>query len=336
MRRYPLKLIFAAAILIFFVAGEAYYLYISRGTEVPDPPRLQSKYFKREKAEWAETIDTLGAKAAYQKFVEVYGKLPPGSAHSLAHVFGELLYEKEGLPGVAVCDSSFGFGCYHSFFGRAISEHGVEVLGQLDRACVAAWGEKGLGCSHGIGHGLLWSVGDDKLAEALDICATLTWKGPIGGCSGGVFMEYNFHTMADPDLTSPRMFDPKKAHAPCDALSIYREACYFDMPQWWMRTFNGDAAPAAALCAEVGAKGEREACFKGIGNIVAPESGYDVKKSLAVCNSLVGTEEQLLCRQGASWSFFAEPRVRDLSPQLCAGLSEDARQSCVAGSQIIR
>lgn len=335
MRSYPLKLLLAAGLLTILVLGEAYFLYEHR-EEARLPTRLQSKYFNAEKAQWSAEIDALGAKAAYQKFLDTYGRLPPGTVHSLAHVFGELLYEKEGLKGVAVCDSSFGFGCYHSFFGRAISDHGVGVVGELDKACVDAWGEKGLGCSHGIGHGLLWYIGDDKLKEALEICGTLTWKGPIGGCSGGVFMEYNFHTMADPDLTSPRAFDKAHAQAPCDTLPLYREACYFDIPQWWIRSSNGDYALAAALCREVSATKEQEACFRGIGNVLAPETQYTVKKTLEVCKSLGSSVESLLCRQGASWSFFAEPRVREHALEICEGLSKIEQGSCVNGSQIIR
>jgi len=334
MRRYPLKLILAASVLLLLVIGEAHYLY-ARGAEPTLPTRLQSKYFAKEKAEWGGKIDALGAKGAYAEFLRAYADLPPGSAHSLAHIFGELLYEKEGLSGVAACDNSFGFGCYHSFFGRAISEHGVAVVKELDRACVAVWGEKGLGCQHGIGHGILWYIGDDKLAEALSICKTLSWEGPIGGCSGGVFMEYNFHTMADPELTAPREFDIAHPLAPCDGLSIYREACYFEMPQWWMRTFAGDAERAASLCRGVSHLREREACFRGVGNIVGPETKYNVEKSLAICDSLDGAEESLLCRQGASWSFFAEPRVRAYSSELCAGIPPEEQGRCAAGSQLI-
>ncbi|HYF10414.1 MAG TPA: hypothetical protein VD967_02300 [Candidatus Paceibacterota bacterium] len=333
MRRYPLKLILAALVLLLLVIGEAHYLYAR--AEPSPPTRLQSKYFAKEKAEWGGKIDALGAKGAYAEFLRAYADLPLGSAHSLAHIFGELLYEKEGLSGVAVCDNSFGFGCYHSFFGRAISEHGVEVVRELDRACIAVWGEKGLGCQHGIGHGVLWYLGDEHLVDALSLCASLTWKGPIGGCSSGVFMEYNFRTMADPDGASVRPYEASLAHMPCSAISVYGEACYFEMPHWWIRIFEGSVPHVGALCREVSVAKEKEACFKGIGNILAAKMSYDVEETRRGCGSLGSQEEKTLCSTGASWSFMGEPRVRDKAPELCEGLPAAERSFCLEGSDII-
>lgn len=293
-----------------------------------------ASHLEEERMYWEEEIEQEGGLVAWENFKLRYRDVP-GGAHAQAHIFGELLFEKEGIKGVSVCDSSFGFGCYHSFFGKAISAYGLPVLKELDQACVERWGLKGLGCPHGIGHGILWYLDSPKLVEALTECSKLSWQEPIGGCTSGVFMEYNFHTMADPNFTELRSFDPKNPFTPCDTVPAkFAQACYFEQPQWWNQVLARDASKIGILCAEVGDKLSREACFRGYGNILAADVGYSVERATIACEEMPTKGEQNLCLQGVSWGFSAEPKVKHLSPSVCKTLPQEEREVCAAGADI--
>lgn len=206
------------------------------------------------------------------------------------------------------------------------------MVKELDQACIAKWGEKGLGCPHGIGHGVIGALGDDKLIESLEVCETLNWKAPIGGCTSGVFMEFNFHTMQSVDGVENRRFDPAEPHYPCDAIPPrFGQACYFEQPQWWVRSLGGDYREPGRLCADVESQPDREACFRGLGNTVGPDSSYDAEKSIAGCSQMPDEEGMLLCREGASWAFFAEPTAKDRAGDVCEGLSPEKKKRCMSG-----
>lgn len=291
--------------------------------------------YTKEREYWKKEIDAKGVAAAYELFkADTQGK-EFGVAHTLAHIMGELIYEKQGIAGVASCDASFSFGCYHSLFGKAISEYGVEVVTKLDLECVKKWGPTGLGCPHGIGHGLLGSLGDEKLDQALLICATLSWKGPIGGCQSGVFMEYNYHTMQSLKGAESRFFDPAKPLYPCDAVDKkFREACYFELPAW-IASVSGGFEKAGTVCDKAPEGRERDACFLGLGNSVGASTMYDAKKSIDMCGLMPSHSEMILCRAGAAWSFFAEPSAKGRKDLPCEGLSPADKSFCLQKSEII-
>lgn len=285
--------------------------------------------FKEEQEMWSKRIDEAGAEQAYEQFKEEYKDEHFGLQHSLVHLFGVLLYQKMGIDGVAVCDSTFSFGCYHSFFGVSISGHGIDVIQSLDQACIEKWGEKGLGCPHGIGHGVLTYLGSDALLESLEACATLNWKEPIGGCTSGVFMEYNFRTMEDTNGINLRVLNPEDPHTPCSTLpEQFLQACYFEMPQWWERVYQFNYQKVGALCNELTDKLQYEACFRGMGNTVGPSSKFDVGETIVNCQKMPTYRAQVLCREGASWSFFAQPEYRELAPAVCEGLGEEVEAIC--------
>ena len=73
---------------------------------------------------WEHAIKEVGAEEAYKRFIESASK-DRVSAHQQAHAFGEALYNQLGIDGLKVCDSSFEFGCYHSFFGTAVEKEGI-------------------------------------------------------------------------------------------------------------------------------------------------------------------------------------------------------------------
>ncbi|MAF59418.1 hypothetical protein CL631_01060 [bacterium] len=298
---------------------------------------LAVRDFEKEQEFWDKRIDKVGVDVAYVEFKEEYKDYPYGPQHTLAHIFGILLYDKKGIEGVAICDGAFAFGCYHSFFGLAITEGGLAMIHDLDKACIAAHGVKGLGCPHGIGHGILSFVGYDNLDEALDECRTLTWKEPIGGCTSGVFMEYNFLTMEDPLGLSHRE-EVEDKHFPCSSIEDrFKQACYFEQPTWWKVVYAPDEGyrKVGELCEEVEDTLNREACFRGIGNTISGISGFDIESTKSECESMPEREGKTLCLQGAAWLFSAEPGFDSVWKSLCRGLNKDEESVCLSGENFI-
>jgi hypothetical protein len=282
---------------------------------------------------WMKQIEEDGGFEAYQLFGDKNSQKSINQTHELAHAFGEALYKVEGIEGVAVCDSNFAFGCYHSFFGQALIDNGIDIITELDEACIRVYGEKGLGCQHGIGHGVLAELGKDNLSSALDACSTLNWQGPIGGCSSGVFMEYNLSTMGTGLIDE---YSPDATYFPCTKVSQkYQQACYFEMPALWVQQLDRDYQVVGELCAEVSDEISRQVCYRGVGNIVAGTSDLDPELVITACAKMPNPEGIALCTEGAVWIFSNEKELGDTWKQLCQPLVGVDRERCLKNNAFI-
>ena len=283
---------------------------------------------------WRETIGEHGGVVAYKMFADTYSSFDYNQQHTYAHEFGEALYNIEGVPGVTVCDSRFGFGCYHSFFGFALLGNGLPIISELDEACIAVYGEKGLGCQHGIGHGVLAELGYDELTKSLEACRTLDWQGPIGGCTSGVFMEYNFSTMSDvQDTRQPEAGDE---YYPCTAVSEqFQEGCYFEQPAWWIARSDHDYGWTGDLCEELTGVSNKEACYRGAGNVIAGTNGYTIPEIQLACSEMPNEEGEMLCIEGATWIVSAQPQFEDVWRDLCEPFSGEYYDRCIASQDFI-
>jgi hypothetical protein len=282
---------------------------------------------------WKQVIKQVGGVEAYKLFGEKNDKKTINVVHDLAHSFGEALYKTEGIDGVTVCDSNYAFGCYHSFFGWALIDNGIDIISDLDAACISVYGEKGLGCQHGIGHGVIAELGSDNLSEALDACSTLNWQGPVGGCSSGVFMEYNLSTMG---TAAVREYNPELIYYPCtEVADRYTQACYFEQPSWWLQHVNMDYKVVGEFCAGVADTVDREMCYRGTGNVASGMSGFDIPTVIAACDKMTTTEGVTLCTEGAVWVFSGEKDIGDTWQQLCEPLEKAGKESCLANKVFI-
>jgi hypothetical protein len=285
-----------------------------------------------ERQIWSQRIDQVGAATAYTEFKDKFHSRGFGDQHFAAHVIGALFYDKLGLAGVADCDASFAFGCYHSFFGRALEEQGLGVMPSLDQACLKHYGPTGTGCLHGIGHGLMEYFGPTRLLEALNGCLLTTQTNPLFGCTTGVFMEYNTPILIDSTTIQVRSrdFNPTDPFYPCSTLpEKFQQPCYFQLPQWWNGLLSSNYAKIGELCESIPTPQNRESCFLGTGNDAAPSSEYDLTTTIKHCQQMPNSLGRLNCLVGASWSFMTVPEKRPLAPEVCSSLSETDRHLCV-------
>jgi hypothetical protein len=269
-----------------------------------------------------------GADQAYASFLQ---SVPSNSIdpHSQVHAFGEALYEVKGLDGLSACDSSFEFGCYHSFFGVAVYAEGIEVLPQFDEACRKKYGSQNLPCEHGIGHGVLVYTDYENIVDALELCETVSVR-PTGGCTSGVFMEYNFHTMDDVQAGEYIRDVGENLYEPCDQLpERFRASCYFEQVQWWQNIFANDFKHIGELCSKLDEdSAEYVACYNGIGNYVSAFAEFEYNKIVETCSGMPTQRARGLCHEGATWLVRIQEGAEGVPEKLCEALEEPYRSEC--------
>ena len=284
-----------------------------------------------EKKYWKEQMEALGPEQAYTQFKARYAEDNINDAHAHAHIFGEILFEKEGLKGATVCDDTFRYGCFHSFFSRAIITYGLLVVKDLHQVCVDK--NNFVFCPHGLGHGLLWYLGRDHLVDALDQCAKLSSiKQDVDSCTVGAFMEYNFSVIDDPSLATFRTPENGNLQQPCDSVPAqYQKMCYFEQTRWWDHLFEYDPEKIGTLCGDVKDDSLRRTCFFGFGQKVVGPHNFDTQWAISECERMPNKEAAVLCRDGAAWAFsiLPAPNIRDTYPRMCEGLTPDEKSHCL-------
>lgn len=285
-----------------------------------------------EYEKWQSRIDTVGSEQAYEEYKEEYTPRSFKIQHITAHLIGELLYENEGIKGLVICDEAFAFGCYHSFFGRAISENGVGIVSELDRACLEKYGAIGTGCQHGIGHGILEYMGHNKLVAALETCEMTTQANPLFGCTSGVFMEYNIPVIISEKEIYADIREPVKGnlYAPCNTIAPerFKRSCYFELVEWWSHVLNKDFQEIGRMCERVPGESYREGCYLNIGNIGVSSNDYNLENIINICKKMPHSEGKTLCRIGAAWRLFGIEKHRELGDELCQNTDKNLKYKC--------
>ena len=269
------------------------------------------------RAYWEEQITHRGAPQAYRAFVEKNAIAPRNRQHFSAHAMGAAVYAQLGLPGIAVCDQRFAFGCYHGFTSRAIAEGGEQAITTLNTTCRDTFGIEAFNlvsmCQHGLGHGILEYVGYQHLTQALSMCASLVDQpAPRVGCTSGVFMEY-FTPLAqvnggmEPAL---RPFDTDNPFDPCPSVpEAFQQSCYFELGQALRQT---EGSQYLSVCAQLSGV-PRTNCFLGVGTDMARIP--DPADVVARCE-VAAPEDALFCRAGAAWGYSGDGSER--SKTVCA------------------
>lgn len=275
---------------------------------------------------WRAAIRVFGGEWAYEvMMVSVSGK-SIRDEHNTAHRFGEALYGLEGVPGIAVCDDRLFYGCMHQMVAQAVAEFGLASVEQIASVAQRA-PDRAL--PHSIGHGVLGSIGytEDALSEALFIgCRSFRYD-PREACASGVFMEYSFWTMLQPDGGIRPL--EGNLHAPCATLRGMNRPemlwCLYWLPNWW-DLHEDDTAVFGERCRAYEGD-ERDACFMGIGKGTAWLPNQSAEATRAGCEA--ATDDATLrtsCFASAAYEFAS------------AGFPEEAERICgfLEGEHAIR
>src|SRR3989338_8540217 len=214
-----------------------------------------------EYSEQQKTIKSMSSRdpASAWKFLKdsfiVNGQITE-NPHELAHIVGNNLYKKMGIDGIAACDPTFAFGCYHGVTEKMLLELGVDAVPSIESTCVKIFpSEQALiaSCVHGTGHGLLTYEGLD-VGAALEDCDALSPQNR-GYCYDGVFMEHSFSAPEIANEWTMCASLDEKYHPECAKYHVYNVGQHVG---WDLSTMaqSCEAAPTQAL---------RVNCFSGLG-----------------------------------------------------------------------
>lgn len=324
-------------VILFLIAVVGVIHLVQLSQRHAEPPRQLSalEKFEIDQQHWRDRITEVGGEAAYREFSADVSLLSTLGQHDQAHLFGEALFQVLGLEGIAVCDGRYVYGCFHAFMIEGIEEKGVGSVKALNDACVQALGESAQHCQHGIGHGILGSLGYDKedLHNALKTCSTLDHSDPITGCNGGVFMEFDLRGMQRGEMKY-RAFSATTKLEPCETVDdVFWASCAYWKPMWWIATHpqrDVDLARQMGLwCMQLpGAEETLAACINGIANKMQQLTDEDPSKTQIMCEAATNDPKlQYDCHVGSAARFtFYYPLERALVA--CSGLGTLDEEKC--------
>src|SRR6185369_1814886 len=94
--RFPLLiLVFCAAVLLFVFFVYAHYSRSFVSSEVSRSPGVNMSESEWKKF-WSDRITAVGGTRAYEEMAEDIASITPASQHTIAHTFGDALYDKMG------------------------------------------------------------------------------------------------------------------------------------------------------------------------------------------------------------------------------------------------
>ncbi len=317
MKKYTLRTHIILAIGAALVCATIFLVHL-RSTESPryNTPRNTSSPYQELKRTW-EDIFNRAPTVAYADFIETANTLPYDQAHSLAHIVGAILYNRDGIAGLSSCTSDFAFGCYHGFAGGVIERRGITGVGEFTEACKHQ--ENVTDCEHGIGHGLVAYLGSDKLTEALELCPPAP-AGSVGGCYNGVFMEYFLSTLQRDQGVPIRKLDSEALEGPCvsGVPKKFQPACYYELPAWWRAwaavgrtSYEEQFNVIAKRCGSVVDSHLQTICFQGAGAQIGVFSKYDMKHIQAWCSMMPESGRPACLSEALNSIASAENRPQD-------------------------
>lgn len=267
-----------------------------------------------------EIADLKGADQAWQ-FVKETFKGQSGSSgniHDLAHLSGNLIFQKKGFEGIKFCSSDFAFGCYHGFLDKAF-EKNLDHLLDAQNACLQLGPENSgpvASCIHGIGHGVASFYLTADLKKSLASCGQLTSGREF--CFDGVFMEY----VRNAPETTFKKDDP---YYPCDELevefgSVYSFACGRNQPALLTSRFNFTFDDLVGVCLNWVSEPSKMACVDALGFILAGQA--DQEAVISGCQKLQVADLILKCIKSAAGElvFQEAPDWQSKSKAICQSL----------------
>ena len=302
---------------------------------------LSSMTHEEKSLHWETRIQDVGNAQAYEEFKASTPSVKPNEMHWEAHIFGDALYDLQGLSGIETCDTHAEYACFHAFMIRAIDEFGPTAAGKLHAVCIEQLGEFAHECLHGMGHGILGVLGHTKeaLARAVDICDDYPNPNPAMskyGCTSGAVMEFNMYTM-NSGTETPRPFSDAIALEPCLSMEgrENREACTFWQPQWWIASLKHEppltmAKHIGRLCRAMNVDDTEmyHVCVQGIGNRISSSIDFDPARTAETCLAIdPDPETRYVCHIFTAFRF-SRYFPLEKAQTACDGLPTEDAQRC--------
>lgn len=292
----------------------------------------------QERKKWSRLIEEIGPTNSYIELTKALSDPRDFRiAHLIAHVFGEILYQKKGVSAVSVCDERFSYGCMHGFFNKIVSEKGENILPHLFAVCTNANMVTQVNCEHGIGHAILEYFSPNRLTLALDACVPYQIFDHVG-CLSGVFMEHFFPTPdgGENGQSEARPFDVSHPYDICTQIPLaYQAACYYHLSQWWLIYFPDNFSRLGTLCGESPRGITRDSCYLGLGHMTAINAAFSTDIIRTYCSDMPDETSGLLCRAGAYWQHSVMPAHALSAPNICKDQNGLNQQLCIKRANLL-
>jgi len=317
--------------------------------------------FREVSAQFELLAREKGAKYAFDALLRA--AMPPNiDIHLLGHEIGNILYEQEGVEGIARCTQDFRNACSHAIVIGALNEFGTEALPMIRKACRKAPGGSGAYtmCFHGLGHGVFAYYGY-SFPETVEFCRSTGTVAygyqEFSQCVGGAVMELMGGGGHDRDawlLMREKYLDVARPLRPCDTALVPEEAKSLCLVYLTPRLFElagadlGKPDPATfpeafSFCEALpqSATRLRDACFGGFGKEfivlagehdirdVAKYSDDTFKKALSWCGLAPSQDARGACVGDAVASlFWGGENDPDAAFRFCSLASAEVSLAC--------
>ncbi len=326
-RRYRLILYILITLVfmtsLFFYSKNIYRIKTETSINIKTPDNLTD--LVKEKDNWERILKEVSTFDFYRYLKSKYSD--NYNQHTVGHIFGEMLFKKEGVSGIEVCDEAFFWGCHHGFVSMALVTNGKESIKNIFDACRELPETSYQQCIHGIGHGLIGLYGEIGLNKSLETCAKLDGN---ESCYTGIFMEYNFPTVAKDGVFENvvRTIDVD-SYKPCDELiPKYQESCYYELPRLWERTYESNFVKIGDLCQKILGSSNRKACFRGVGEIASLITDHDLIKTKSLCEMMPSEYGKNICLASSAHGFANVPEKRNEIESLCKFVNLEYKSEC--------
>ncbi len=256
-------------------------------------------------------IQSEGAEDAYLYLVKTYPSTY-SYGHDMAHYLGKLIYKEKGISGLKICDTAFGFGCYHGFIQDYIADMGPNQIPALSDECLkrdTPYGQ--LGCHHGIGHGVLSHYKYD-VKKSLSICDKYLTGDFLHTCYTGIFME-----------------NPNDSVELCKSIeNRYKSACYEYIHEGELLSSPPVVVSNLIKKCESAESEYVPSCYKSIGGYVGQVTRVSNLQAREYCGLADNTDNEYTCFQSVSevWRLY---EVEDKNiEELCDYVFENLGRKC--------
>ncbi len=287
---------------------------------------------EKDKYAWLENIaQTQSPEVAWRTIKETYNTPEGvvGNPHDMAHLVGQLLYQKHGFDGLKVCEPIFAFGCYHGLmevaFDKDKPEEFPNKLSDAEKGCskVAPKNSPSYwSCVHGIGHGIA-DFREYNLDKSLKDCDTMD-KTVRTYCHDGVFMDFSINAKEGFYKRSDPLY-------PCNAVDeSYKSSCARSQVQVMRLRLEKTTREISDACMESGNATIKYHCIDSLGYFVAQSSNYKsgqiisecrtIRDDPAVAQCLAASAGELVFQNSAGW----DKAVKEI----CLSLEGPYRKAC--------
>ncbi len=321
---------FIFILLLLLIVGGIYYYQKSGNDKLGTTEDLVDfEEQQQEIKDLREYAEANGVEAAYAKVKQQYGSNQV-AGHDYAHVIGRIAYEQKNVDGFAICDTEFGFGCYHGLLEALVRDKGPSGFDIARQGCnkLVASGQVA-SCLHGLGHGVMGSAGN--IDKAIEQCKQFG-DAERAYCYDGSYMEYYTGVMEDYSKGTAAIDENDPWKFCLDQYSEAQNQCVRNVTLAMAYQVMIGPDRTIAYCSSV-SETLRSSCVGTMGLYNVQVNGPNTEAVSALCKKFTAKDQYQLCMESSAREYVFQNNI-PLAEQLCARDATIKRTCDAAVAQI--